>query len=110
MRIKWSEQSRDDLREIVTYVASNLGKSKAAEVLEEISHSADFLKDFPLLGKSFVEDTELGIAYRTLPSKLNQIVYYVEDETIVIVTVWQNRRDINRLKKQLLFNPKNKTN
>lgn len=101
MRIKWSEQSRDDLREIVTYVASNFGKSKAAEVLEEISHSADFLKDFPLLGKGFVEDKELGIAYRALPSKLNQIVYYIEDEAIVIVTVWQNRRDINCLKKTL---------
>ena len=101
MRIKWSEQSRDDLREIVTYVASNFGKSKAAEVLEEISHLADLLKDFPLLGKGFVEDKELGIAYRTLPSKRNQIVYYVEDEMIVIVTVWQNRRDINRLKRTL---------
>lgn len=101
MQIKWSEQSRDDLREIVTYVASNFGKLKAAEVLEEISHSADLLKDFPLLGKGFVEDKELGIAYRTLPSKLNQIVYYVENEMIVIVTVWQNRRDINRLKKTL---------
>ena len=101
MQIKWSEQSRDDLREIVTYVASNFGKLKAAEVLEEISHSADLLKDFPMLGKGFVEDKELGIAYRTLPSKLNQIVYYIDGEAIVIVTVWQNRRDINRLKKSL---------
>lgn len=67
MQINWSEQSRDDLREIMAYVASNFGKSKAAAVLEEISHSADLLKDFPLLGKGFVEDKELGIVYRTLP-------------------------------------------
>ena len=59
------------------------------------------LKEFPMLGKSFVEDAELGIDYRTLPSKLNQLVYYVEGEIVVIVTVWQNRRDIGRLKKSL---------
>ncbi len=71
MQIKWSEQSVDDLREIVTYVASTFGRTKAMEVLAEIRHSAELLKDFPMLGKSFVEDVELGIDYRTLPSKLN---------------------------------------
>ena len=101
MQINWSEQSRDDLREIVTYVASNFGKSKAIEVLEEIRHSAELLLSFPLLGKSFVEDKELGISYRTLPSKLNQLVYFIDGEMVVIVTVWQNRCDINRLKKTL---------
>lgn len=101
MRINWSEQSRDDLREIVYYVGNSFGRSKAAEVLAEIRHSAELLKDFPMMGKSFVEDTELGIAYRTLPSKLNQLVYYIDGETITIVTVWQNRRDISRLKKML---------
>ena len=101
MQINWSEQSRDDLSEIMLYVASSFGKSKAKEVLAEIRHSAELLKDFPMLGKSFVEDPELGITYRTLPSKLNQLVYYIENETITIVTVWQNRRDANRLKKML---------
>ena len=91
----------------MTYVASNFGKSKAAEVLEEIRHSAELLMDFPMLGKSFVEDKELGISYRTLPSKLNQMVYFIEGEMIVVVTVWQNRRDINRLKKTL-FQPSKK--
>ena len=102
MQINWSEQSRDDLKEIVSYVGGSFGRSKAAEVLEEIRHSAELLKDFPMLGKSFVEDTELGITYRTLPSKLNQLVYYIDDETITIVTVWQNRRDISHLKKLLI--------
>lgn len=101
MQINWSEQSRDDLREIVSYVGSFFGRSKAEEVFAEIRHSAELLSNFPMLGKSFVEDKELGITYRTLPSKLNQLVYYLEDETITIVAVWQNRKDINRLKKLL---------
>lgn len=47
----------------------------------------------------FVKDPELGITYRSLTAKLNKIVYFVEGETITVVTVWQNRQDIGRLKK-----------
>ena len=101
MQIKWSEQSKVDLQEILLYVAGSFGRKKAEEVLAEIRHSAQLLQDYPMLGKFFVEDTELQIVYRTLPSKLNQLVYFVEGDVITIVTVWQNRRDISRLKKTL---------
>jgi len=101
MQINWSEPSRDDLREIVSYVGNSFGQRKAKEVLAEIRNSAELLKNFPFLGKKFVKDEELQIEYRTLPSELNQLIYYVDEDTITIVTVWQNRRDINRLKKKL---------
>lgn len=101
MQINWSEQSQNDLQEILEYVAESFGRKKAEEVLDEIRHSTQLLKDFPMLGKFFVEDTELKIVYRTLPSRLNQLVYFVDGETINVVTVWQNKRDISRLKKTL---------
>lgn len=104
MQINWSEQSRDDLREIVSYVGNSFGQRKAKEVFEEIRNTAELLKNFPMLGKSFVKDEELQIEYRTLPSKLNQLIYYIENETINIIAVWQNRRDIDRLKKLLSNN------
>lgn len=53
------------------------------------------------MGRVFVKDSELGITYRSLTAKLNKIVYFVTDEDVNIVTVWQNRQDISRLKKQL---------
>lgn len=101
MQINWSEQSRDDLREIVSYVGKTFGQQKAKEVFWEIRNNAELLKNFPMLGKSFVKDEELQIEYRTLPSKMNQLIYFVDEKTINIVAVWQNRRDINRLKKML---------
>ena len=101
MQINWSEQSREDLREIVSYVGNSFGRRKAQEVFSEIRSTAELLQNFPMLGKSFVIDEELQIEYRTLPSKLNQLVYFVEDETIIIVAVWQNRRDISCLKEML---------
>ena len=53
------------------------------------------------MGKVFVEDSEIDITYHTIPSKLHQIVYFVEGDTIKIVAVWNNRRDIRRLKRRL---------
>lgn len=99
MQIKWSEQSRVDLREILAYVEVNFGRCKAEEVLADIRGRAELLKDFPSLGRIFVKDSELGITYRSLTAKLNKIVYFVDDETIIIVTIWQNRKDIGRLNK-----------
>ena len=102
MQINWSEQSRNDLREILSYVRNSFGQRKAKEVFAEIRHTAELLKEFPMLGKSFVNDEELQIEYRTVPSKLNQLIYCIEGETINIIAVWQNRRDISRLKKMLM--------
>ena len=50
-----------------------------------------------MLGKRFVEDEEEGVVYRMLPSKLNQIVYYIDSDVVIIVTIWQNRRDVKNL-------------
>ena len=99
MKIEWSEQSRSDLHEILSYVGMNFGRHKAEEVLLDIRECAELLKEFPSLGKVFMKDPELGITYRSLTAKLYKMVYSVDNETITIVTVWQNRQDIGRLKK-----------
>ena len=99
MQIEWSEQSRSDLREILSYVGINFGRRNAEDVLSDIRERTELLKDFPNLGKVFVKDPELGITYRSLTAKLNKLVYFVDNETITIVTVWQSRQDIGRLKK-----------
>ena len=98
MQIKWSDLSRNDLRAILTYVGLNFGRRKAEESLSDIRNRVELLKDFPKLGRVFVKDPERSITYRSITAKLNKIVYFIEDETITIVTVWQNRQDIKRLK------------
>ena len=54
MQINWSEHAIDDLREIVSYVGTSFGRRKAEDVFAEIRHTAELLKDFPMLGRSFV--------------------------------------------------------
>ena len=101
MQIKWSDLSRNDLRTILTYVGSNFGRRKAEELLFDIRERVELLKGYPKMGRIFIKDPELGITYRSISAKLNKIVYFVEEETITIVTVWQNRQDVGRLKKIL---------
>ena len=101
MKLNWSDTSRDDLREILIYVGINFGRRRAEEALIDIRERAEQLTTFPKLGRVFVKDPELGITYRSLTAKLNKIVYYIDGEEINIVTIWQNRQDISRLKKQL---------
>ena len=36
MQIEWSEQSRSDLREILSYVGINFGRRNAEDVLSDI--------------------------------------------------------------------------
>ena len=101
MRIEWSDHSRKDIREIIAYVGSSFGGRKALEVLSDIRDTANLLLAFPLMGKEFVVDSIIGITYHTVPSKFHQIVYFVEGENIKIVAIWNNRRDIRRLKRRL---------
>ena len=101
MTLNWSDASRDDLRGILVYVGRDFGRLKAERVLSNIRERAEQLTAFPKLGRVFAKDHELGITYRSLTVKLNKIVYYIDGEEINIVTVWQNRQDISRLKKQL---------
>lgn len=102
MTLNWSDASRDDLRGILVYVGLNFGRLKAERLLSDIRERAEQLTVFPKLGRVFVKDPELGIIYRSLTVRLNKIVYYIDGEEIIIVTVWQNRQDISRLKKQLV--------
>ncbi len=69
MQIKWSDLSRNDLREILAYVASNFGRRRAEEALADISECTEMLKAFPKLGRVFVKDPELNITYRSLVAK-----------------------------------------
>ena len=101
MQIKWSEQSREDLHSILAYAGETFGKTAASAALTDIRSTAETLSNFPMAGKKFVVDKELNITYRTMATKMNQIVYYIDGEDLNIVTVWANRRDIGKLKKQL---------
>lgn len=101
MLIRWSDQARDDLRGILSYVGENFGRRKAEEVLADILDRAELLRRYPSLGQVFVKDPDLAVTYRSLSSKLNKIVHYVDGDAINIVTVWQNRQDIGRLKRSM---------
>lgn len=97
MQIKWSQQSLDDLSEILRYVVESFGQTVAYRVNREIHNDVDTLVNFPLTGRVYFHDEETGITYRTLTSKYHKVLYYIEGNVVKIVLLWNNRRDNSKL-------------
>ncbi len=105
MQIKWSQQSLDDLSDILQYAVESFGQTVAFRVNREINNNVDILTNFPLSGKVYFHDEKTGITYRTLTSKYHKVLYYIEGNVVKIVLLWNNRRDNSKLT-ELLQNTK----
>lgn len=101
MRVNWADEARADLRDILDYLYRTFGSKARRKALVGLKRSIRLLKHFPLLGKPCFEDTALGLPYRVLVSKYYQLVYYIEDDTLIIVALWDSRKDPGRLRNRL---------
>lgn len=96
-RIVWHSATKDDLLDIVNYLKRSFGKTVAAKGLSEIKGTVSLLATFPLLGKKDDSLTYEGHAIYTLHSRFNRILYTVRENDILILIVWNNRRDISKI-------------
>ena len=101
MRVNWANEARVDLRDILIYLYKTFGSKVTRRALADLKRSIRLLLLFPSLGKLCFEDIILGITYRMLVSEHHKLVYYLEDDTLNIVAVWDNRKDPERLRNRL---------
>jgi addiction module RelE/StbE family toxin len=90
-KIIWSLQAREDLRDIVRFVAQH--NASAAETLGySLISRVDSLEQFPLLGRAVPELGDPGV--REIILRPYRIIYRVFDEQrlIAIVRVWHGAR------------------
>lgn len=104
MRIEWSEQSIDDLENILQYVIDNFGDKVAYRVNNEINDVVDSLARFPMMGIVLYHNKTKDIIHRTLSMKYYKIVYYTKGDALKIEMLWSNYRDGKTLKKLLSNN------
>lgn len=96
--IRWLIEAWDELQEIRNYVLIEHGLRSAERVQEDIFARIDPLESMPELGTL---DTELhyqGKPVRILHSKHIRIIYAVREREIVIIMLWNNRREDSVLK------------
>jgi plasmid stabilization system protein ParE len=88
-KIEWSVEARIDILDILEfYVKRNNSASYSRKLFSEINKHIKLLSSNPFLGIK----TDLK-SIRTLIHNHFQLIYEIHDKTIVIVMIWDTRRN-----------------
>ena len=96
---EWLNGAREDLNAELEYVYDEFGAQSAEEAYLKVKENIDNLCHFPHLGKRFCDIVYHGQEVRSISMKQTSVVYCQHGNTILIIAVWNNRRDEKVLKK-----------
>ena len=90
-QIIWSLQARDDLSEIVTFIAAD-NPTVAEEFGFRLMSKVDVLANFPLIGRVVPEENDENI--REIILRPYRIIYQVlaEKQVVAIARIWHRAR------------------
>lgn len=98
MMISWSQKARETASDILNYIFTEFGSKASYKFLQSIERTTKVLESNPYAGR--IEALLIGSKkeYRSLPvNKINKLVYRIDNETIVIVALWDTRREPKKL-------------
>lgn len=95
---EWLPGAREDLNTELEYVYDEFGAQTAEEAYFKVKESIDNLCHFPHLGRRFSDIVYHGQEVRSLSMKQTSIIYCQRGETILVIALWNNRRDEKTLK------------
>ncbi len=94
-RIVWSKEAQDDfLATLGFYAERNGSKTYSEKLAGQIQEAVERLREYPLIGRP-TNDEKI----RILRQDNYQIYYESNNEEIVILVVWDMRRNPEELKK-----------
>lgn len=93
MKVEWPAAAEDDLREIARRVALTFGRDTAEQTVASVVEETSRLAVFPEIGRRCSEYENARRKYRALHTRHDRIVYTITDDSILIVAVFDNRRD-----------------
>lgn len=93
MQVEWLTAAEDDLREIARRVALNFGYVTAEQTVASVTEETQRLADFPEIGRLCDEYEGSRRVYRALNTRHDCIVYTVTTDRVLIVAVFDCRRD-----------------
>ncbi|MDL2304769.1 type II toxin-antitoxin system RelE/ParE family toxin [Bacteroides sp. OttesenSCG-928-D19] len=97
MEVVWTELAKISFLDILKHIESTLGTKTAFDIRLLIEESIENLISFPQLGR--VKQTisnEVEIRY--LVVKRSKIFYYISGSDIIIILIWDTRRNPETLK------------
>ena len=95
--VEWAETARDDLSEIIDYIAADSAPDVLA-VLDRIQRRADGLATAPERGRVVPELLWNGITtYRELVVPPWRVIYRIHETRVLVVSVVDSRRQLEDL-------------
>lgn len=101
MSIEWSESAVADYDAILDYIVRDFGTTVASEFQSKLDHNISILSEFPLAGQAEYINPITKIEYRSLSCKQYKIVYAPLENRLIIVSLWDNRRNPDTLRRIL---------
>ncbi len=95
---EWLVGAREDLSAELEYVYDEFGSQSAENVYRKVKKGVDDLCHFPHLGKRFCDVLYHGNEVRMLSLKQTSIIYCQRGDVLLIIALWNNRRDDKTLK------------
>ena len=93
MQVEWLTAAEEDLREIARRVALNFGYVTAERTVTSVTEETRRLVDFPEIGRLCDEYDGSRRVYRSLNTRHDRIVYTITADRVLIVAVFDCRRD-----------------
>jgi len=104
MVIKWSLIAEERLKAIFDYFFDVASYKTAFKIVSEIINTVDLLSSMPLIApiEPILENEKE--TFRSLVIKRHyKVIYFIEENNVNIVDVWDCRQDPEILKERVLF-------
>lgn len=95
---EWLDGARFDLDLELEYVYDEFGLQSAEAVFQKVFETIDSLCHFPHLGKRFCNMIFHQQEVRMISMKQTSIIYCQRGDTLLVIAIWNNRRDEKTLK------------
>ena len=101
-----TDLAKQQIRQTAKYIRKEFGKKRRDEFMQEVRQTRVLIENSPNIGSVEPLLGELPEMYRGyVMNHLNKIIYCVRDEVIVIVDLWDVRRDPSKLAEEVEGEP-----
>ena len=102
MKVKWTPLALAELQKTTRYISKEFGKTAKSKFINEVSSITQMIGNEPYAGKIEPTLENRAKTYRSfVVSKLNKIIYYIEDNHIEIADFWALRQNPETLSNRI---------
>lgn len=96
-KVEYSPKALEDLQRIRVYIIENFGVDTAKKALGKITASVRRLEKYPVLGVALGKMIDVPTDYMYIFIVRNYVFYRIEDKTVKIVRVLNERQDFMKI-------------